>query len=323
MQLPQEIDDYIFNEMHAIYQPDPVRVMSNLTNSEKEHLNYLGTYFPRSFIEVQKAFRKIFNLDRLYRIFNRKDEIKIVDIGSGTGGALLGLLWEIYELYDDKVIKVLSIDGNEEALNYQANIISEFFPDIDIEFLHLEFTKREINTRLKRRILRREDNYDIILSSKCLCELYNSTANYGSYKEFFNLSESILSINGIVMLVDVTSKPDTSRLHIPQLINLEFKNYRNSGGQLKTIYPYSCYHWEDNKCKGIETEYCFMQNLANIEHSRCGSEISKYVYRIFGNEHFADKVMSNIEIKRQYKIAEYNTNRWPDKYCYSGEIRRK
>ena len=54
-QLPKYIDDYIFGELKAEYSPNyqELNVDYNLNNTESENRKYLGTYFPRSWVESE------------------------------------------------------------------------------------------------------------------------------------------------------------------------------------------------------------------------------------------------------------------------------
>lgn len=59
--LPEWLDNYIFNILNAKYSPDHVRFEYNLNLSKEEVLIYLGTYFPRSYIEINSLFTDFLN----------------------------------------------------------------------------------------------------------------------------------------------------------------------------------------------------------------------------------------------------------------------
>ena len=48
--LPQWLDNLIFNELNAKYCPS-FSTMTNIDDDKEKTLNYLGTYFPRSYAE--------------------------------------------------------------------------------------------------------------------------------------------------------------------------------------------------------------------------------------------------------------------------------
>ena len=98
MKFPTELENFIIDDLKAIYDPDFYEAQDNL-NANEEKLNiYLGTYFPRSFTEINSISSELFHNDHIKNIFE-KNEINILDIGSGTGGNLLGLLWSMKNSY--------------------------------------------------------------------------------------------------------------------------------------------------------------------------------------------------------------------------------
>ena len=56
-------------------------------------LNYLGTYFPRSFAEAYCIFTSYFELEK--NTWSRKNQISVFDFGCGTGGEIVGLAYAI------------------------------------------------------------------------------------------------------------------------------------------------------------------------------------------------------------------------------------
>ena len=87
--LPQWLDDLIFNELDAKY----CRSNSDMTVIDWDRndvLNYLGTYFPRSFAESYCIFQEYFA--RFTPQVLQKEELKIFDFGCGTGGEIVSVL---------------------------------------------------------------------------------------------------------------------------------------------------------------------------------------------------------------------------------------
>ena len=63
-----------------------------MDNNEQQSQRYLGTYFPRSFVESYNIFYRLFNQEEIYKNFIGKKKINILNIGSGSGGDLFGLI---------------------------------------------------------------------------------------------------------------------------------------------------------------------------------------------------------------------------------------
>ena len=61
VELPQDLDDYIFKNLGAIYSKSGPVFVSNRWDRAKT-LEYLGTYFPRSYSESFCIFQIIFRL---------------------------------------------------------------------------------------------------------------------------------------------------------------------------------------------------------------------------------------------------------------------
>jgi len=122
-----KLEKYIFDELGAVYQIDPENVSCNLANDREANLNYLGTYFPRSFVESYNIYTNLFSNGCIKRAFLERETINILDIGSGTGGNLIGLLQVLNDTYRDKNIGIYSIDGNDIALEYQRRFIRDLY----------------------------------------------------------------------------------------------------------------------------------------------------------------------------------------------------
>ena len=168
-QLPQWLDDYICNELKANYCCSN----SDMTviDWDKENvLNYLGTYFPRSYAESYCIFRNFFQQERID--WENKKNISVFDFGCGTGGEIVGLLMVISEnLPKIETVEILSLDGNQDALRLLEQIIDVVSSHINIPIRNKiapvridDFYDLSILDSLLR------DNFDIIMSFKAICE---------------------------------------------------------------------------------------------------------------------------------------------------------
>ena len=114
--LPSWLDHLIFDEMGARY----CRSNSDMTVidwDKSEVLNYLGTYFPRSYAEAYCIFSNALS-EELISI--DKHSVSIFDFGCGTGGEIFGLATAISEYSLDAIINVHALDGNLHALRLLA-----------------------------------------------------------------------------------------------------------------------------------------------------------------------------------------------------------
>lgn len=96
MRIPEWLDNYIFNELNATY----CRSNADITVIDWDKgqiLNYLGTYFPRSYVEAYSIFNEYFQENPF--ALQGKDSISILDFGCGTGGEIIGLITAIKEIF--------------------------------------------------------------------------------------------------------------------------------------------------------------------------------------------------------------------------------
>lgn len=234
----------------AEYKPNYKEAKSNINNDNKKNLIYLGTYFPRSFKEAYEIYKNIFLNKYIFEKFQEKENINILDIGSGTGGNLIGLIQVLNEVFRDKKINIISIDGNDNALLIQKDLIGNICQFIDkknkinYEYHIIKFqSNSNIKSQLNEKI---DENYfDIIQSYKFLNELYNMNNNNAYYKEVLELSELHLKENGLLCLVDITNEINIKvnsyeKQYMSKIINKECIDYLTNNSDLVYIIPKCC-----------------------------------------------------------------------------------
>lgn len=244
----QNLFNYIYDELEATYKRDFNGVKTNLNNDREKNLQYLGTYYPRSYAESYHIYSNIFDDIRIYNKFNEKNKMKILDIGSGTGGSLMGLLQVLNERFSFKEFEIVSIEGNSDAVEIQSDLLNVF--ENFIEFNGNTFKanvhtitfndKSELDNRLS--MLSLNNNIDIMHSFKVVNEFYRDdyNRNKGLYKELLRLGDKWLKDTGVLCLVDVTDKIENVNF-ISILFNEEVKEYlRTERTSLSYILPKCC-----------------------------------------------------------------------------------
>jgi hypothetical protein len=170
--LPAYIDDFIFNQLEAIYAPDFQRFEFNLDLTGEEIKKYLGTYFPRSYAESFCIFDNIFQNNVYQEIIANFKTLSILSVGCGTGGDIIGLLTAIEKHfpYISKV-DILAIDGNYEALKILEQIIGKVQNQLSKK-ITLK-TKQIVFRSISEFLIENEisKNFDFILSFKFICEI--------------------------------------------------------------------------------------------------------------------------------------------------------
>ena len=100
--LPQWLDNLIFEQLGAKYCRSNAD-MTVIDWDKNDVLNYLGTYFPRSYAESYCIFREFFH--NYPNQFGKKEEISFFDFGCGTGGEIIGFLTALSE-FNQEIKKI-------------------------------------------------------------------------------------------------------------------------------------------------------------------------------------------------------------------------
>ncbi len=220
MLLPNWLDNFIYNDLNAKY----CRSNANITVidwDKNDILNYLGTYFPRSYAEAYCIFTEYFqnNTDT----FADKEELTIFDFGCGTGGEIIGLLTVLNELRPNlKIVKIVALDGNQNALRLYDKVITELQNHIDFciendtalvpigDFYDLHILDDVIDKQ-----------FDVIISFKAICEFVTKDQfeKHNAYEHIVKFLTPKLVKDGLLLLVDVTSYNDTSQEWLPNMMD--------------------------------------------------------------------------------------------------------
>lgn len=261
--LPSWLDDYIFNHLEASYQ----RCNSDMLvidYGKKEILQYLGTYFPRSYAESYSIFSLY--LSKYREMYTDKCELNIFDFGCGTGGELIGLISAMKEhIPNVNTLNIHAIDGNLDALRIMEQIVTH---------CQKMFSTLKINTRIapfriddfydlslfQEECLSQSRKYDIILTFKAICELVTKQQfeTKNPYAHVINTFAPYLSENGIMCIADITSHSDISQEWLPKMLDSGIKS---------------------TTCNVLMQNKDFSESYY-ITHSRKQNELTKIAWRI-------------------------------------------
>ncbi len=183
-------------------------------------LNYLGTYFPRSYTESYCIFHQFLTDTKL---FSGRKVVSILDFGCGTGGEVFGFASALVECRPEiECIRVKAIDGNQFALNRFDDIREEFNRINPLQILsnpsavHIEdFYDLNILDSIIA------NNYDVILSFKAVCEFVTKQQfeEKNAYEYLSRFMIPRLSKNGIMLLVDVSTRNSVSNKWLPDMMD--------------------------------------------------------------------------------------------------------
>lgn len=299
--LPNWLDRYLFFDLGAKYSPNHSRFEYNLNLNTGEIKVYLGTYFPRSFVEVKSIFEEFSQNSNYLSLVGERTSVSILDLGCGTGGDLFGLL-SFLEKYEPslKSVKLLAIDGSQMALRFFEKIMAEFkkHSRLKIDYrIGPVFIESENDLNLVSDVL--SDKYDLILSCKAICEmLAKRRIKNKAYKQTASMLSSKLTDKGIMLIEDVTIKSPATEKFIPYMLNAELNEFVAENDEFATIYPTAC---KDKESKCING--CFFKKEIRVTHSAKNNDISKIIYRIIGKKPFAENIVVSSKGKTEYNLC--------------------
>lgn len=259
--LPKWLDNLIFEQLGAKYCRSNAD-MTVIDWDKSDVLNYLGTYFPRSYSESYCIFSEFFN--QYPSRFAEKRKIIVFDFGCGTGGEIIGMLDAIKE--KDPFISTISIyalDGNFHALRLFEEILKMYEKFVSFNLnCHLLPTRIDdiYDLGIVKAILSEnfKEGVDIFLSFKAICEFATKQQfeRENPYEHIISGFKSTLNYNGIMCVADVTTYNNVSEEWLPNMLDKAIRD-------LKTVL----------RNESFNTKYY-------VSHSRKINDVSKIVWRI-------------------------------------------
>ena len=292
--LPQWLDDCLFRQLGATYHQEYDEAEYTLPSDEPRVKGYLGTYFPRSFCEVICIAANLFHNQDYYSLLKSRvmfnKEINILDIGCGTGGDIVGLLMVLdHYLPKDVKFNVYAFDGNEFALKYMDRAVSAFaaevHPATEIVYKEQHVIQGSYDFPLMALSVAGTE-FDYILCCKMCGELRSRHVIDQPYSEVASTFSARLKDSGVMLILDVTSKPDGCDKYLPREMNSELNSFIASNGGFGTMAPKPC--GERPGCAGD----CYMQKRFVVSHSGCSynQDLSKVCYRIICRNALRDEM---------------------------------
>lgn len=218
--LPKWLDHLIFEKLGAKY----CRSNSDMTVidwDKNDVLNYLGTYFPRSYAESYCIFSEFLKTNP--EQFADKEDISIFDFGCGTGGEIIGLLTTLSQSYPKlKKVTIVALDGNIHALQQYDKVLQEFKKHVSIL---LENHSAHVciddfyDLSILGNVIKRK--FDIIISFKAICEFVTKQQfeQENAYKHIAKFLLPKLTSSGMALFVDVTTYNNTSQEWLPKMMD--------------------------------------------------------------------------------------------------------
>ena len=262
VQLPQWLDNLIFEQLGAKY----CRTNADMTVidwDKNDVLNYLGTYFPRSYAESYCNFTE-FQRNWPNR-FADKTELSVFDFGCGTGGEIIGFIDALNCMPKLRTIHIHALDGNYHALRLLERIVHVYSDktnyNIFLDVIPLTIDDfYDLGATLK---LLSKESFDIIMTFKAICEFVtiDRFEKQNAYLHFVRSFMSKLTSDGIMTIIDVSTFNSTSQEWLPRMIDAGIAA---------------------NECNLIMKNEGYNQSIF-VSHSLKTRDVSKISWRIFEN----------------------------------------
>ncbi len=286
--LPHWLDKKIFNDHQAIYAPEHERYEYNLDLNEEELKVYLATYFPRSYAEM---FCIVDNLlqNKCLKETMVQDEISVLDCGCGTGGEILGLIIAIGKHLPHAKINVTAIDGNAGALLILKDLV-ESNPNKKVQVGLRTLSQTLSTSEDVEKLASGKENYHFVLCDKMVCELISKEVlPTNAYAIMAKMLATYLHENGLLIMLDVTTKDERSGYFYPQLMNSAINDYVGKNRTIETLLPLSC------ACYDGCSDLCFMQQTFSVSHSHKLHDESRVCYRVLCRKPLKTAIMQGME----------------------------
>ena len=300
--LPSWLDHLIFEELKGRWDADHERFEFNLQSSEDDSLVYLGTYFPRSYADSFCIFDNLFSVDSCHSSLEQKESLRILSVGCGTGGDIIGLLTALLRNFTQfSDISVYAIDGNPHALAILKSVFDRFCITTRCD-AHLYVKQTVINSFSTDCVSDWPgQKFDFIVSSKMIGEIIsdgNGTSD-NAYYDFGKTFLPKLSASGLCLILDVTTKPLHTSLFFPHMMSEQLNRLMREEEDYEVLVPICCSHF-GRICQNLR---CFQQKEFSISHSRKSSDKCRVVYRLIARKEFAQS-MGIIFPERRMSVYE-------------------
>lgn len=218
-QLPEWLDSFIYCSLGGRFSKS-CDDMTVIDWDRDRVLDYLGTYFPRSYTESYCIFKQFFSDSNL---FADRKMVSVLDFGCGTGGEVFGFAEALSECRPGvESIMVKAIDGNQFALNCFGDICDEFNKQHSLRILSCPSPVR-IDDFYDLRILDMilDSKYDVVLSFKAVCEFVTNQQfeEKNAYEHLSGFMLPRVSKQGVMLLADVTSKNRISKEWLTRMMD--------------------------------------------------------------------------------------------------------
>lgn len=261
--LPRWLDNYIYSHLGASYCKHNQDIVV-LEWGHREVLEYLGTYFPRSFAEGYKIIQKLINNKSDYLVISRT--ISVLDFGCGTGGELVGVIHALKSSYPYiEQFHIKALDGNAFSLKVLEGVLEKLASEMEIDII-VEPCPIVIDDFYDLSTINKVicSTFDYIIVSKVVCEFVTKQQfeEKNPYVHILKVLLQKLKSDGLLYISDITSYNNTAQEWLGNMMN---EAVDKVGGDII------------HSNKGLNEEFI-------VSHSRKRIDSSKIAWRILSSK---------------------------------------
>lgn len=289
--IPSDIDQFLKNS-GARYQLQKEDYLE--TNFDLRI--YLGTYYPRSYVETRHVLQTLLNNKIVYESLCAKDTISILDIGAGSGACTLSILDTFNRdgLLSNKHIKITAYDRSKESLSFFEKTLDRFHkkPNNSCSLIEHNFGTDHFGDSYKN--ILRGCKFDIIICSKFLSEMaakLHINEIHLLYKCFIQNSSSALAEKGLLIMIDIGNAVNLngSMIWYPKIINSSINDIIKSGSaDLLYILPLPCAKWYRQCTQDCYKSIKFRVSSVNFKGNICDEIIT---FSVLAKRNFSENVI--------------------------------
>ena len=124
-----------------------------------------------------------------------------------------------------------------------------------------------------------------------VCELISKEVlPANAYAIMAKMLTTYLHKDGLMIMLDITTKDKHSGYFFPQLMNSAINDYVRKSRNIETLLPLSCACYDG--CKDL----CFMQQTFSVSHSHKSNDESRVCYRVLCRKQLKTAIMQGREI---------------------------
>ncbi|HQQ69170.1 MAG TPA: hypothetical protein PLL92_02510 [Alicycliphilus sp.] len=296
--------EHTARQLGARFERIPVLVTRNVDADVAQVHTYLGTYMPRTVLEFQTIGSELLSIPAVREGLPRGRTLRVLDIGSGTGGAWMGLAGALRQALDVRQLDVVATDGNAYALGLQPAFLRPLSQELGLgiclnrEHFRLGLSYAAFMNDLSALLGRLQGQFDFILVSKHLSEFYQAGGQQAQpiVGAALHLLSQRLHATGSLVLLDVTQRTGAGTDFFPVRLARELSQYLAQEPEgLRPVLPVPCALHALTGCAAQSS--CFTQRefalrLCNPQTGEMERVSSKVTYRVFAHAQHARRISS-------------------------------